>query len=109
MIKHSKRVFGLFLFLSMILYLTLLSSQVSKTMSDQWAATDALGRKLPDAAQAGSSREGKYIGLFYWTWHTDFLSEPEVLDITRILKQDPGAETDPASPLWQVQVGGTYW
>lgn len=109
MINHSNSFSGLILFFFLIISPMFVSSQVSTTVSDQWAATDALGRKLPDAAQAGKPREGKYIGMFYWTWHTDNLAESEVLDITRILQQDPGAATNPASPLWKVQVGGTYW
>lgn len=39
------------------------------TNSDTWVATDLLGRKLPDNNVVGDIREGKDIGLFYWTWH----------------------------------------
>ena len=37
--------------------------------SDQWAATDALGRKVSDYNDAGEKREDKVIAMFYWTWH----------------------------------------
>ena len=36
--------------------------------SDTWAATDALGRKLPDASECGPLRPGKYVGIFYFLW-----------------------------------------
>jgi len=36
--------------------------------SDQWAATDALGRKIREFKDAGSRKE-KFIAIFYWTWH----------------------------------------
>lgn len=38
-------------------------------MPDTWVATDALGRTLPTNEETGDLREGKYIGLFFWTWH----------------------------------------
>lgn len=36
--------------------------------SDQWAATDALGRKIREFKDAGSRKE-KFVAIFYWTWH----------------------------------------
>ena len=38
-------------------------------MPDTWVATDDLGRTLPTNAETGDPRTGKYVGLFYWTWH----------------------------------------
>ena len=37
--------------------------------ADTWVATDALGRTQPDHAQVGPPRAGKWVGIFYWTWH----------------------------------------
>jgi len=37
--------------------------------SDTWVATDALGREQPGIDEAGPLREGKWVGIFYWTWH----------------------------------------
>jgi hypothetical protein len=37
--------------------------------ADTWAATDAAGRTQPDLAQAGPVKPGRYVGIFYWTWH----------------------------------------
>ncbi|MDR1369930.1 MAG: hypothetical protein LBJ72_07365, partial [Dysgonamonadaceae bacterium] len=37
--------------------------------SDQWVATDALGRKVREYGEAGDKRKDKFIAVFYWTWH----------------------------------------
>ena len=37
--------------------------------ADTWVATDALGRVQPGIAEAGLVKEGKFVGIFYWTWH----------------------------------------
>ena len=38
--------------------------------ADTWVATDALGRHLPGADICGPPRQEKWVGIFYWTWHT---------------------------------------
>ncbi|MFC1766045.1 hypothetical protein ACFL6U_28700 [Planctomycetota bacterium] len=56
--------------------------------ADQWVATDALGRKAANYGQVQDVRPGKLVGLFYYVWvgnHTQ-----TVLDITEILKAEPG-------------------
>ncbi|MBI1320249.1 MAG: hypothetical protein GC168_15085 [Candidatus Hydrogenedens sp.] len=40
------------------------------TYADTWVATDALGRTVPGAAETGPPRKDKWVGIFYWTWHT---------------------------------------
>jgi len=40
------------------------------TWSDTWVLTDGLGRSIPDSNEVGLRRKNKYIGIFYWTWHT---------------------------------------
>jgi len=42
-------------------------SELKKTYSDTWVATDMVGRKLPDYSTVGDKKD-KQIGLFYWTW-----------------------------------------
>lgn len=37
--------------------------------ADTWAATDAAGRAVPGYSEVGPVREGKWVGIFYWTWH----------------------------------------
>ena len=38
--------------------------------ADTWVATDALGRSLPGVKECGLVRTNKWVGIFYWTWHT---------------------------------------
>ena len=37
---------------------------------DTWVATDGLGRVLPGSRECGPVRKDKWVGIFYWTWHT---------------------------------------
>jgi hypothetical protein len=39
-------------------------------LSDTWVATDGLGRLLPGSRECGPVRKDKWVGIFYWTWHT---------------------------------------
>ena len=45
------------------------SAQPVDTLSDTWAAVDALGRPLPLEDSAPAPREGKFVGVFYYLWH----------------------------------------
>jgi len=56
------------------------------TFSDTWAATDALGRSLPMAAESGSPRAGKTVGIFYFLWLT---GNGPVHDLTKIFADNP--------------------
>ncbi|MCQ6559271.1 LamG-like jellyroll fold domain-containing protein [Paenibacillus mendelii] len=55
-----------------------------------WSATDALGRKLPTYEEVGPTREGKYVGVFYYIWHGTHGNQ--IYDNTKILAANP---TDP--------------
>lgn len=71
-------------------------------------ATDALGRRLPDAEQVGAPREGKYVGLFYWTWHTNFAS----LDVcipSRVIAKNPAAAYNYEHPAWDNTPHTCFW
>ena len=57
--------------LLVLLFSALTVSSVAQNYGNSLPATDALGRKLPSAKVAGAKRD-KYVGLFYWTWHTNF-------------------------------------
>ncbi len=39
-------------------------------LADTWVATDGLGRALPGASECGPLKKEKWVGIFYWTWHT---------------------------------------
>jgi len=61
---------------------------LKSTYSDTWTATDMLGRKVADFAEAGEYNPDKQVGMFYWTWHANkeritlpsFSNNQEVLD-----------------------------
>jgi len=38
--------------------------------ADTWVATDGLGRILPGPKECGPVKKDKWVGIFYWTWHT---------------------------------------
>ena len=78
------------------------------TQSDTWAATDALGRQVPGFDLVGPPRIDRFIGVFYFLWLGSF---PRVgpYDVTQILKQDPTAMLNPASPLWGAPAAPHHW
>lgn len=81
-------------------------SRMRDTQSDTWAATDALGRVLPDHSVVGSPRK-RFVGIFY------FLRDParafsRPLDVSEILRQNPSAIKDGNDPLWG-PVGATHF
>ena len=79
--------------------------------SDQWAATDALGRKVSDYNDAGEKREDKFIAMFYWTWHQgDDDTTYGVKNITEIVRKYPEAMKDYHHPAWgNKQPGFFFW
>ena len=69
--------------------------------SDQWAATDALGRKVRDRKDAPAKKKDKFVAMFYWTWHQseDDTTYP-VKNITEILRTHPEAIKNYDHPAW---------
>ncbi len=98
------------LVLGIILLSGSLYSQDWKVNSNQWSATDALGRTTPEWYETGETRDGKYVGMFYWTWHTDNLAEFDpVLNLREILEEHPEAIDDFDHPAWQGISPGVYF
>lgn len=81
----------------------------SQMPSNQWSATDALGRKLSNASSVNTIRNGKYVGIFYSSWHSENLAEIPVGNVTDILNQYPEAIKDFNHPGWGKDNLGTYW
>ncbi|MBE0536215.1 MAG: hypothetical protein IH624_11155 [Phycisphaerae bacterium] len=70
--------------------------------SDTWAATDALGRRLPGYAECGPFREDRFVGMFYWTWHTHHAGRGPY-DNSRILAENPD------DPQWGPVTAAHHW
>ena len=79
--------------------------------SDQWSATDGLGRKLPEEAEVGAPKKDKFIAIFYWTWHQgDDDTTYQVKNITEIVRKYPEAMKDYHHPAWgDKQPGFFFW
>ena len=79
--------------------------------SDNWAATDALGRKVCDFNTAGAKKKDKVVAMFYWTWHQG-ADDPTygVKNITEIVRSYPEAMKDYAHPAWgEKKPGFFFW
>jgi hypothetical protein len=53
--------------------------------ADTWVATDGAGRVVPGFQDCGPVKKDKWMGIFYWTWHTK--SRPGPFDVTKVLTQ----------------------
>ena len=86
-----------------------LASRELFVQPDFWGATDALGRKLPEARETGAKRN-KFVGLFYWTWHTAQSGHP-ARNVSEILAKNPEAVNDFNHPAWEGTPSGTahFW
>lgn len=67
---------------------------------DTWAMTDGLGRTLSLKGDVKEKDNSKFVGLFYWTWHTNFGSWLEPQNATEILTEHPEILYDFDSPYW---------
>ncbi len=78
--------------------------------SDQWSATDELGRKIRDFSEVGERKE-KYVAMFYWTWHQgNDDTTATVKNITEIVRKNPEAMKDYNHPAWgKHRPGFFYW
>jgi hypothetical protein len=78
------------------------------TMSDTWAATDALGRVLPNATQTGPPRPDRWVGVFYFLWHGPHVNGGPY-NVSEILRRDPDAMRKPTSPPWGPMGAMHHW
>ena len=75
-----------------------------------WPAVDGLGRKLPDASEAGPPRPNRFVGIFYFLWlgQHDLTNEGPFV-VSRILQQFPNALKTPGSPPWGPEGSPHFW
>lgn len=74
-------------------------------------ATDGLNRTLPSWEEVGEPREKKYVGLFYWTWHTQQSNYGNrvAYDVTKILNEHPDAIENFNHPAWPKDANSYFW
>lgn len=92
----------------MLLCTISLAAQKSVNYGNGLPATDALGRKLITPEDAGPEKKDKFVGIFYWTWHTNFANY-DVHDVSKILAQKPEAINNFHDPIWPTDAGYYYW
>lgn len=94
---------------SFLLLLTFTCGFIHAQISDQWTATDALGRELRSYSDAGNLKD-KYIAMFYWTWHQgNDDTTTTVKNITEIVRKHPEAMKDYNHPAWGKQKPGFFF
>ena len=71
--------------------------------ADTWVAADALGRPVPGFGVCGPVKQDKWVGIFYWTWHTPGRGGP--YDNTQILSEARGSRVEWPSGLH----GSHHW
>ena len=70
------------------------AAEASQVKPETWAAVDGLGRTVNEYKDVGETREGKYVGIFYWTWHYEFAKSTKAHNVTEIMAQYPDARND---------------
>jgi hypothetical protein len=73
-----------------------------------WPATDALGRRLPLADEAGLPRADRTVAMFYFLWHEKSWGKGP-FDVTKILAADPAARHKNTSPPWGPLLFPHHW
>lgn len=80
--------------------------------SSNLPATDALGRSLPGYEEVGELKEDKFVGIFYWTWHTQqSKNSVKAFNASEILEKKPEAINDYNDPIWPTrkEAGAFFW
>ncbi len=73
----------------------------SDIYADTWVATDGAGRVLPDSSECGLPRKDKWVGIFYWTWHTP---REGPYDNARLIGDAQDGKVD-----WPTNAGAFHW
>ncbi|MBQ9151420.1 MAG: hypothetical protein IJX72_04145, partial [Clostridia bacterium] len=67
--------------------------------ASMWVGTDGLDRDLTTYEQASGIREGKYVGIFYHTWHIGHAWN-KLVNVTKLVEQYPEAIKDYNHSAW---------
>ena len=86
------------------------SSNPTTAYGNDWVATDALGRTLPDFASVGGTRSQRYIGMFYWLWHPYIrLKSGPQKTIPQLIHENPNSPAFEANDMyWGEPENGFY-
>lgn len=98
-----------------IVFVLILSQLLAMVVSAEidptkWVSVDGLGRELPTNKEVGGIKQGKYVGIFYWTWHYNFISNTPH-NVTEIMKEHPEIKNDFNHDLWRKKYYATsyFW
>ncbi|MBX3256773.1 MAG: hypothetical protein KF862_21735 [Chitinophagaceae bacterium] len=93
-----------------LFFLVVISYHVSaQSPGTNAVATDAVGRRLPAYEEVGDIKKDKFIGLFYWTWHTQPGSKNPPFNVTEYLARNPKAVHDYNNPIWPKRNSPWFW
>ncbi len=67
--------------------------------ASMWVGTDGLNRDLTTFDQASGVREGKYVGIFYHTWHAGHAWN-KLVNVQKLVDQYPEAVKDYKHAAW---------
>lgn len=95
--------------LSITITTTLYAQPVLHNYGYHLPGTDAVGRKLPDHKEVGSVKKDKFVGLFYWTWHTHPAKNNPPYNVTEYLARNPKAKEDFKNPIWPTHNSPWFW
>lgn len=85
--KTARLAFS-FLFIAVVLSVTLHAEEPRDLMSDTWVAVDALGRSLPEGGvDCPLPREDRSAVIFYFLWHNPKLPGP--FDLSKLVAENP--------------------
>ncbi|MDP4995854.1 MAG: hypothetical protein NWQ16_06495 [Akkermansiaceae bacterium] len=74
--------------------------------ADSWVATDALGRSLPTFADVGPPRADRQVGLFYFLWVNQAVSNKNNLPV---FNKSHILEKNPTNPKWGPPTSFHFW
>lgn len=89
-------------------------SAIIDNYADTWQATDALGRRVADYAEAGDVKDGLHeVGIFYWLGGVYDDGKPNAIAVNagKIIAANPDAKDDYYHPVWPESYGrsGAYF
>ncbi len=72
-----------------------------------WVCTDGLGRTLSENKDVGDVRQDRFVGMFFWTWHSGH-SHNRAINVTKLMEQHPEAQNDFHNVIWDDNTTGAY-